>query len=222
MPRNHPRINQTSSYLLQSWRANCDVQILVYNGDPKNPDISEIARITDYVVSYSCKGNVTLKEEREHLKQLILAAESITTDTHELKRIAKKAMNNSAAKRLVSKQEAMVLLAELPLTDCTEGIETVSINNSKKLTKKDQKKPDNRIVSKYGRRPATMEDWSLYDFFVWDKNVNPQRPMSRNNKFIIPNFIGLSGAPRYPVTESYARHTLIVHRPWREYPTKLP
>lgn len=73
MPRNHPRVNQTSAVMLQSWRANCDIQILVYDCDPKNPDIGEIARITDYVASYSCKGNVTLKEEREHTKNIIMA-----------------------------------------------------------------------------------------------------------------------------------------------------
>jgi len=30
MPRNDNRLNQTSKCLLMSWRANCDVQILVY------------------------------------------------------------------------------------------------------------------------------------------------------------------------------------------------
>lgn len=72
MPRNHKRINQTSMDLLQSWRGNCDVQLLVYNCDPKNPDVGEIARVTDYVVAYSCKGNCTYKEEREHSKSLII------------------------------------------------------------------------------------------------------------------------------------------------------
>lgn len=72
MPRNHGRLNQTSTDLLQSWRGNCDVQILVYNCDPMRPDISEIAKVTDYVVAYSCKGNATLKEEREQTKKMAL------------------------------------------------------------------------------------------------------------------------------------------------------
>lgn len=73
MPRNHRRINQTSLNLLQSWRGNCDIQILVYNCDPRHPNIAEIARVTDYVVAYSCKGNSTLKEEREQNRKLVLA-----------------------------------------------------------------------------------------------------------------------------------------------------
>ena len=70
--RNHTRVTQTSTDLLRSWRGNCDVQILVYNCDPKWPDVSEIARVTDYVVAYSCKGNCTFKEEREHTSGIIM------------------------------------------------------------------------------------------------------------------------------------------------------
>jgi len=73
MPRNHNRVNQTSINLLQSWRGNCDIQLLVYNCDPKHPSVSEIARVTDYIVAYSCKGNTTIREERDHNKKLILA-----------------------------------------------------------------------------------------------------------------------------------------------------
>jgi hypothetical protein len=72
MPRNHKRVNQTSTVLLQSWRANCDVQLLLYNCNPMKPDISEIARVTDYIVAYSCKGNLTMKEEKEQTKKLVM------------------------------------------------------------------------------------------------------------------------------------------------------
>lgn len=73
MPRNHPRLVQSSTDLLLGWRANCDIQILVYNSDPKNPDVADIARVTDYIVAYSCKGNVSMKEEREQNKHMTLA-----------------------------------------------------------------------------------------------------------------------------------------------------
>jgi hypothetical protein len=36
------------------------------------PDISEIARVTDYIVAYSCKGNLTMKEEKEQTKKLVM------------------------------------------------------------------------------------------------------------------------------------------------------
>ena len=43
-------------------------------------------------------------------------------------------------------------------------------------------------------------------------NSNPEKPLK------IPNFVGLYGAPVWPPTESYARHTIIVYKPWRKYP----
>jgi len=72
MPRNHPRLNQTSLFALQSWRANCDIQVLIYDTDPAQPDPTEISRVTDYVVAYACKGNATLAVERKHVKDFTL------------------------------------------------------------------------------------------------------------------------------------------------------
>ena len=33
------------------------------------PDLSEIAEVTDYVVSYACKGNMAYAIEKEQLKE---------------------------------------------------------------------------------------------------------------------------------------------------------
>ena len=68
LKRNHPRLLQTSLYCLQAWRANCDVSIMIYDSDPAFPDLAEIAEVTDYVVSYACKGNIGYSLEREQLK----------------------------------------------------------------------------------------------------------------------------------------------------------
>ena len=73
MPRNHERLNQTSMDMVQSWRGNCDIQILIYKCDPMHPDVGELAKVTDYIVSYACKGSSTLKEEREQNRRLVLA-----------------------------------------------------------------------------------------------------------------------------------------------------
>ena len=56
---------------------------------------------------------------------------------------------------------------------------------------------------------------SLNTYFYRRKND----PLNRQlGKEIIPNFVGVSGHPTYPVTESYAKHTIVVHTPWRKYP----
>ena len=217
MPRNHNRINQTSRHMLQSWRANCDVQLIIYDSDPLKPDIAEIARITDYIVSYSTKGNVTWKEENEQTKQLIMASDDVYGGIEDLRRVAKQVMNKSATKRLISKQEAMVLLSGLPLTMCTETVESVSINNSREIKKTpNAEATDKRFVSVYGRRKICL-DMSLSEYFCCVKN-HPRR-LADGGKYIIPNFVGISGAACYPVSEAYARHTIVVYKPWTEYPT---
>lgn len=65
------RFNQYSMLLLQSWRANCDIKIILYHSHPVHPDIREIANVIDYVVSYICKGNHTLAQEREIITSAI-------------------------------------------------------------------------------------------------------------------------------------------------------
>jgi len=67
LKRNHPRLLQSSLFCLQSWRANCDVSILIYDSDPSFPDVNEIANVTDYVVPYACKGNATYAIEKQQI-----------------------------------------------------------------------------------------------------------------------------------------------------------
>jgi hypothetical protein len=57
---------------MSCWRANCDFAILLYDCDPDNPDPTEIAKVTDYVVSYTCKGNESVREEKENYRSLIM------------------------------------------------------------------------------------------------------------------------------------------------------
>jgi hypothetical protein len=68
LKRNHPPLLQTSLYFLQARRANCDVSIMIYDSDSAFPGLVKIAEVTDYVVSYACKGNIAYALEREQLK----------------------------------------------------------------------------------------------------------------------------------------------------------
>ena len=65
------RMNQLSTIQLQSWRANCDVQLLLYDSDPYNPDLSEFIKVVDYVVSYITKGNIGYLTEQKIMKGMI-------------------------------------------------------------------------------------------------------------------------------------------------------
>ena len=83
LKRNHSRLKQTSIPMLQSWRANCDVQVIIYQSNPKELDVYDIARVTSYVVSYTCKGSETSEQEADAIKGLILASEPVYVEDQE-------------------------------------------------------------------------------------------------------------------------------------------
>jgi len=70
-PRNSIRMVQTPLFALMSWRANCKVDWILYESDPNAPDPADIANVLDYCVSYACKGNQTLTEEKNQIRDLI-------------------------------------------------------------------------------------------------------------------------------------------------------
>ena len=132
-----------------------------------------------------------------------------------MRRVCRQVMNRSAAKRIISKQEACVLLGDLDLFHCSETIESVSISNSVRLVSGDVPNATKTFVKRYACRPVSCEDMSLRDYFHHCKN----KPDS--STLIIPNFVGAGGTPCFPVSVDYARHSLIVNRPWREYPRDI-
>ena len=64
-------MQQISTVLVQSWRANCDIQLLLYDSDPYNPNLAEFAKVADYIVSYITKGNIGYLTEQKIMKELI-------------------------------------------------------------------------------------------------------------------------------------------------------
>ena len=66
------RVNQTSKTLLQSWRANCDIQLIFYHSNPKIPDMEEIQKVSKYVTSYTVKRHFSTKQERNDIQDIVL------------------------------------------------------------------------------------------------------------------------------------------------------
>src|SRR5688572_18714577 len=89
LQRNNRWIVATSKWLIQGWRANCEIQVLLYNCNPLHPNPEEIARVTDYIVAYACKGNKTFVEEKNQMKALILGSQEVSGTTTDVKRIAR-------------------------------------------------------------------------------------------------------------------------------------
>ena len=213
LPRNHRRIVASSRWLLQGWRANCDIQVLLYNCDPKCPNPEEIARVTEYIVAYACEGNETIVEEKNQMKSLILGCQEITGTTNDVKTITRKLLNNTFKDKVITKQECMCHLAQLDLFLCSETIETVSISGEYRLST--SKGANYTELAKYAKRdkPEYIK-MSLHQYFDYTKNHDPSK-QHKNHKYIIPHYVGARSAPIYPPTEAYAKSVLLLHVPWR-------
>ena len=206
---NHPRITQTSMLMSQSWRANCDIQILLYDSDPNNPDPADIARVTDYIVAYACKGVETLQEEKRQMISLILQASEDFGDKADVQKVARQLLNKTIGEKMISKQEAMVLAGQLKLIDCSESINTVSISGYYKLR---EKGVCNTLLRAYCHRPNTLSHLTFHQFFHHTKN-NTTSPHLSNCKYI-PHYVGASSQPVYPPSQNYAKSIILLHTPW--------
>ena len=114
----------------------------------------------------------------------------------------------------------MVLLTNLDFVLCTDTVESVSISRSTQIQKAEAPKSKSQNdINRYVKRHKDLEAYSLYHHFLLDRN-KPKNKKKNNGKQIIPNFVGVNGTPCFPISEAYARHTLIVYKPWRTYPNQ--
>ena len=138
--RNSIRMMQTATKILQLWRGNCDVKVILYDTNPVNPDITTILQVCDYLVSYATKGAETWSSENKNMRDLVMNTEDMSGNRSGVFQIARKLLNRAMVSRTIPKQEAMVLLGDLPLTSCSEMIEPVSRSRYYQVDTKDTKK----------------------------------------------------------------------------------
>ena len=60
------RVCQTSKTLLLRWQANCDIQLILYHSDLRNPNMSKIQIVSKYVTSYTVK-NICLQNKKRNI-----------------------------------------------------------------------------------------------------------------------------------------------------------
>ena len=209
LPRNHKRITQSSLLLSQSWRANCDIQILLYDSNPLHPDPGDVARATDYIVAYACKGVETLQEEKKQMIALVLQGQETFGDKTDVQRLARQLLNRTVGDKMISKQEAMVHIGQLDLVDCSESLDTVSISGYYKLN---TGKTCTTFLKKYASRQQKYKHLTLHQYFHLLKNKT--HDPSTTNSTYIPHYVGANSHPQFPPTVSYARSIILLHTPW--------
>lgn len=220
LKRNERRMKQTSMSMLQSWRANCDVSLIVYDTDPIKLNPSDIARVAGYIVSYTTKGNVSYQSEKDSIAALIdnATTEYVGHNEGEIIRISRQILNSFMTTRIVSKAEASVELLSLDLYRCTESFKHVSMSSFGKLEKKKTNVTD--PLRTYAQR-RNDKNQSLAEFMR--SNMKHKLPpaehefklrqnSSHRQEIIHPT--GMNGTPVYPVSSSYAKCTLLMHKPW--------
>ena len=192
LPRNNCRIIQTSIPMMRSWRANCDVQFLLYNSNPHELNSEDIARVVNYIVAYACKGNETELQEKRNIASIILSAREEMGDQKDITRLVRKLLNEASKCRMISKQEALCQLARLQLYDCSESVWNVSIAGSVKLDT--NKEATSTFIAKYANRKVHL-DKTLDEYFHLTYNYP-----GKNGKTIIPNYVGSRFETPYPPT----------------------
>ena len=125
-----------------------------------------------------------MKEELAQTKNLVMFSDELTGCQRDVYRVCKHVLNKAGSSRLISRQEATVMLAGMPFTTNTESVENVSVSYSKSLRAQNSNNPEsNQVMSLYERRlrglpPDSeeiqfLESISLYDYFHLMKNVLP-------------------------------------------------
>ena len=116
--RNDERLNSHNRVMLENWRANVDLQVIV----------DEKARAR-YMTKYAAKGEPRSKSASEILKLSISSLES----TDQVSSAIKKAMIQVAGDRDMAAQETAHMLLSLPLVGCSFSFVTVCLENSRKV-----------------------------------------------------------------------------------------
>jgi hypothetical protein len=211
MVRNHRRVTQSSEFLMRGWRGNCDIQFLIYESHPDSIDPADVSRVTNYVVSYACKGNETEVEEKKALKDIILAAKEEEGDDRDVKRTARRLLNECCKNRVVSKQEATSQLIGLDLYQSSETMTLISLAGNTKIGT--AKQSNTTFLVKYAKREHDLHHLSLDQYFhhCFNKNTSEH---SKNCKIKVPVYTGAQCDATYPATPGYARATILIHYPW--------
>ena len=139
-------------------------------------------------------------------------AKEVTSDVGDAQKLVKQILNRSTANRIISRQEAVVLLGGLDLVKCSEKIHCLNVGGGVKITS-DGSGGSHDFKQVHMRRKSELEDLSMHEFFHVKENLDVRRD-SRNYK--VPHWIGICGQPKYPVTDAYAKATITIYKPWRK------
>jgi hypothetical protein len=134
-PQKRRNILPTSLVLAYGWRANCDVKVLLYKTDLKHPDAGDIAKVTNYLVTYASKEAEPVEAEKSQLRSMLLSTEETSGCQRDIVTLARSILNCYLGEKMMSKQECMVQLAGLDLWTCSESFQRISLSGYTRIGK---------------------------------------------------------------------------------------
>ncbi|XP_028418786.1 uncharacterized protein LOC114544315 isoform X2 [Dendronephthya gigantea] len=208
--RNDERLNSHNRVMLENWRANVDLQVIV--------DEKACAR---YMAKYAAKGEPRSKSASDILK---LSVSSLQNDD-QVSSAIKKAMIQVAGDRDMAAQETAHMLLSLPLVGCTYSFVTVSLENSRKVIL-DAENPQeevlqNSVLQDYGERTKVesryrgLSQLNLMQYASQFTRVRGELT-KRVNPYIVRTFPKLTANPGSPTFGKYCKYQLIKFKPWED------
>ena len=211
--RNDHRLNSHNRVMLENWRANVDLQVII--------DKNACAR---YMAKYAAKGEPRSKQASEILGSCM----SRLQDNDQVSSAIKKAIIQVAGDRDMAAQETAHMLLSMPLTGCTYSFVTVSLDNSRKVVIDNENQSDEVLkkstIEEYGKRStgnSRCQGLSQLNLMQYVSQYTKYRSQVRKRSvpYIVRTFPKVSGNPHGPDFGRYCKYQLIKFKPWEGEPS---
>ena len=191
--------------------------------------------INRYLTSYCCKGGQSSANWQDASKSLVM--EYCSRQGNENKRLSSivaKLMLEVSSAMSIPRDQALFLAGEGLLKRCSlatikkasvssvtvdelaraaESSDQLNTNPTNDAAKKNEERFTIKIIERrYKSRDAVAASKSMYEWCMscWSKKTE-----------IAPMFFGYHARPTWPMSETFAKWTLRLHRPWRASPEEV-
>ena len=211
--RNDERLNSHNRVMLQNWRANVDLQVII--------DVEACAR---YITKYAAKGEPRSAAMGEIFKKCVDKLNDQSTSAAAIR----KAMIGAVGERDISAQETAHLLLSEPLNSCTYSFVCVSLDGSRPIccnTHKDSEDSSGTspsLLDLYASRTQANTDDPVRELnfiqFAQKYSIVNGELRKRSTKVIVRIFPSFSPNPQSPNYGQYCKYQLIKFKPWSNFP----
>lgn len=203
--RNDPRVNSHNRLMIQHWRANVDIQIIV--------DVDACVR---YMAKYAAKGEPRSQALSSVFKSCV---DRLATDS-DARTGLRSAMVRSVGERDFSAQETAHQLLSLPLVSCTFSFVALSLDGGCKLSKDSQSGEhalNLSLLDHYAARSSLL-DAHLIEF-VSNYSMYRGELRKRPSAVIVRPFPQHPSNPHGERYGRYCKYQLIKYKPWHGQPS---